>query len=386
MNFKKLIEERNKKVEEMNTLVTKADTETRALTDEEVTAFNDLKKAVEQIDETLELAKTNLKKIDDNGMGEPQAQEANDTNEAETRAFASYIREGKLSYMDTETRAAVNMEKGTNGAIIPTSIANKIIETVLNIAPILQLSDSYDVKGNLVFPVYDETTQAIKCTYADEFTALASTSGKFTPITLGGFLAGALSKVSKSLINNSDFDVVNYVITKVAEAIAQFLEKEFINGTTNKVTGLLSSTRLVTAGAATVITADDLINTALNVPQAYRKNSVWIMNSETFKAISKLKDQEGNYLLNKDLRNDFGYTLLGQAVYESDSMPTMATGTKPIIFGDLKGYATKIVKDTVEVQVLQEKYADEHVVGVIGWVEVDGKIIDPQRITVLKMA
>ena len=392
MNFKKLIEKRNNKVDKMDELVKKAETETRALTDDEVSAFEELKNAVEQIDKTLALAKESISVIDDsngNIAGATTSDTADNSESralAEKRAFAAFIREGKINYTDVETRADVNMDKGTNGAIIPTTIANKIIGTVKNLAPILELSDNYDTKGNLVFPVYDETEQSIKCAYADELKALSATSGKFTAVTLSGFVAGALAKVSKSLINNSDFDVVNYVITKVAEAIAEFLEKEFIVGTDGKVTGLLSSTKVVTAGAATAITADDLINTQLNVPQTYRKNGVWIMNSETFKAIAKLKDQEGNYLLNKDIKEGFGYVLLGRPIYESDSMPTMGTGAKSVIFGDLKGFATKLVKDTVEIQVLQEKYADEHVVGVIGWIEVDAKIIDPQRITILKMA
>ncbi|UQT47490.1 hypothetical protein M5E87_21305 [Flavonifractor plautii] len=52
--------------------------------------------------------------------------------------------------------------------------------------------------GNLTIPSYDESTQKITMAYATEFTALTSTSGKFTSISLSGFLAGALTKVSIS--------------------------------------------------------------------------------------------------------------------------------------------------------------------------------------------
>ena len=67
--------------------------------------------------------------------------------------------------------------------------------------------------------------------YATEFTALTSTSGKFTSISLSGFLAGALTKVSISLVNNSKFDIVSYVIRKMAEAVAEWIENEPVSYT-----------------------------------------------------------------------------------------------------------------------------------------------------------
>ena len=76
------------------------------------------------------------------------------------------------------------------------------------------MSTKFNVKGDLVFPVYDESTQKITAAYAEEFSALTSTAGKFTSVTLSGYLAGALSKVSRSLINNNDFDLVSFCYRK----------------------------------------------------------------------------------------------------------------------------------------------------------------------------
>lgn len=167
------------------------------------------------------------------------------------------------------------------------------------------------IKGDLVFPVYDESAQKITAAYAEEFSSLTSTAGKFTSITLSGYLAGALSKVSRSLINNNDFNLTSFVINKMAEAIADFLRKELIHGTEGKMTGLLSSDNKVTAKAATAITADELIDLQMAVPQVYQSEAVWVMSRDTFKAIRKLKDGDGNYLLNKDATKAFGWELLG---------------------------------------------------------------------------
>lgn len=385
MNFKKLIEKRNELVAEMDALVKSADEETRALNDDEVKSFEEKKAEVAKIDKTLALANEERSMMSVAHEEAPKVLDKAAKSEVEERAFANFLRTGLTSFSDTETRSDVNLSKGDNGVVIPTTIADRIISTVKNIAPIIQGSDLYDVKGDLVFVVDDESANKTTCAYVTEFQELESTTGKFKSVTLKGEIAGVLTKVSKSLINNAGFDIVNYVVTKVAESIAQFLENEMLNGTT-KIQGLLNAEHAVTAASATAITADDLIDLQFTVPQVYRGNGVFIMNPDTFKACAKLKDNDGNYILNKDLTNGYGYTLLGRPVYESDNMPKMATGNKVALFADLKGYATKIAGESAEITVLQEKFATQYAVGVAGYVEVDGKIVDQQRIAVLKMA
>lgn len=385
MNFKKLIEKRNELVAEMDALVKSADEETRALNDDEVKSFEEKKAEVAKIDQTLALANEERSMMSVAPEEAPKALDKAAKSEVEERAFANFLRTGLTSFSDVETRSDVNLSKGDNGVVIPTTIADRIISTVKNIAPIIQGSDLYDVKGDLVFVVDDESANKTTCAYVTEFQELESTTGKFKSVTLKGEIAGVLTKVSKSLINNAGFDIVNYVVTKVAESIAQFLENEMLNGTT-KIQGLLNAEHAVTAASATAITADDLIDLQFAVPQVYRGNGVFIMNPDTFKACAKLKDNDGNYILNKDLTNGYGYTLLGRPVYESDNMPKMATGNKVALFADLKGYATKIAGESAEITVLQEKFATQYAVGVAGYVEVDGKIVDQQRIAVLKMA
>lgn len=384
MNFKKLIEKRNDLVAQMDELVKLADTETRALNEEETKKFEELRAEVANIDKTLELAKEERSM-----MNTPEDKKTEVTGkakeQAEERAFANFLRTGATSFNDVETRSDVNLGKGDNGVVVPATIAARIIKTVKNIAPIIQNSDFYDVKGDLVFVVDDESVTKTTCNYVAEFQELESTSGKFKAVTLKGNIAGVLVKVSKSLINNAGFDIVNYVVTKVADSIAQFLEGEMINGTT-KIEGLLNGKQVVTAAGATAVTADDLIDLQLKVPQQYRGNGCFIMNPKTFAACAKLKDGQGQYLLNKDITGAFGYTLLGRPVFESDNMPDVATKKAAVVFADLMGYATKISGDSAEITILQERFATQYAVGVAGYVEVDGKIVDQQRIAVLKMA
>lgn len=373
-NGKGLEEQRTDLVNEMSEIVNIAKAETRTLTTEEETRYEEIKKEISKIDKTLEVIEE--QRTFNNIPAKKSAEE--ETTELEERAFANYVR-GVV-----ETRTATNLAVGDNGAVIPKTIAQKIIKKVYDISPIYQLATRYNVKGDLTIPYYDESSSAITTAYATEFTDLESTSGKFLNIELKGYLAGALTKVSKSLLNNSNFDLVSFVITAMAESIARFIEKELLKGSLNKITGLSTVKQKITSTSATALTADELIDVQELVPDVYQAGAIWIMNKSTRSAIRKLKDNDGNYLLNKDVSAKWGYTLLGKDVYTSENMDSIASEKTSIYYGDMSGLAVKLSED-INIEVLREKYATQHAIGVVGWVELDSKIENEQKIAALVM-
>lgn len=378
MNYKKLIEKRNSLIEEMEKMVEACETETRAFNEDENKRYEEITKELNDLDATLKAAD----ELDEKRSYQPieKPDEIKDRAELEKRAFESYIR----GTLDLETRSDVNLTKSDNGAVIPSSIANKIIEKVGEMSPLFAMATHYNVGGTLTIPSYDESTQKITMAYANEFTTIDSTSGKFTSISLTGFLAGARSLVSKSLVNNSQFDLVSFVVRKMAEAAAYWIENQLINGTTSKIDGLSKVAASVTAASATSVTADELINLQEAIPDVYQGGCIWVMSKATRTAIRKLKDGQGNYLLNKDATSRWGYTLFGKDVYISDNMPDMATGKRAILYLDPTGLAVKMT-ETPSVEVLREKYADQHAIGVICWMELDAKVENAQKIAVLAM-
>lgn len=379
--FKKLREQREEFRKKLQEILDKAETEERALTDAETEEFDQLEASIKGIDRTIRAEERarelSLKVISDKKREELRAEER---AEAEERAFENYIR-GIVS----EERADVNLTFGDNGAVVPSTIAKKIIEKVEDICPVYEMSEHYNVGGTLSIPYYDETDGAIEMAYATEFEDLISTSGKFKSIELKGYLAGALTKISKSLINNSHFNITNYVITKMARAAARWIEKECLIGTADKITGFSKAKQVVTAVSATVITGDDLIDLQEMIPDTYQPGCIWIMNKATRTAIRKIKDADGNYLLNKDMTAKWGYTLLGAPVYCSDQIPKIAGDVTTIVYGDMTGLAVKI-SETMNIEILREKFATQHAIGAVGWLEMDAKIQDEQKIAVLKMA
>ena len=369
--MKFLIEKRNSLVEEINAMFEKAETEKRALTEEEQSAFDAKNAELKALDKTIEAKReaSDLSLMDDETPKTPEEkEEQRSVEETERRAFETLIR---------ENRTAGNVEKTDNGAVIPTTIANQIIEKVKQLAPLYALATKFNVKGKLTFPVAgDDFTTG----YHDEFTALTSQKTKFTSVELDGFLAGALSKVSNSLINNSQFDIVSYVVNKIAQSVAEFLEKELITGKTkiNGVLDLTGNAKTVTKFETTgdVPTVDELIALQVAVPQQYQAGCMWLVSNKTLVALRQLKDGNNRYLLQDDITNGFGYSLLGKPVMVSDNM----TDTN-VVYGDFSAMYVNVHEDA-SVQVLTEKYADEHATGVLTWIEVDARVIEPQKIVV----
>lgn len=365
MNLKALIEKRNAIVEEMNEMFKTAETEVRALTEDEQAKFEAKTAELKALDKTIEGAK-DMRAMDamDVPAEERKAVEKDEkVEDVEARAFETLIRENRTG----------EMVKSENGAVIPTTIASRILDTVKQIAPLYALATKFNVKGKLDFPV---AKKAITTAYATEFTALTSSNVGFDKRTLDGFLVGALSKVSVSLINNSQFDIVSYVVNKVAESIALFLEKEIISGKgTTKMTGVLVDTLVKTVDTVgDTPTADEFIATQVAVPQQYQAGAMWLVSNKTLLAMRQMKDENGRYFLQNDLTNGFGYTFLGKPVMVSDQMVDTN-----VVYGDFSGYFVNIHEGS-SIKVLNEKYADEHAVGVVAWLEVDGKVMEEGKL------
>lgn len=372
MNEKELREKRDQIVEQMQAITDNAtNVEKRTLTTEEQQKFADLKKEVEDIDATLEAmgqSRTLLPPVKTPEKKEP-------VEDIEIRTFANIIR----------NRVDANITKTANGAVIPTTIAKKIIDVAKDRSPLFKDAEKYNIRGTVSIPYVDTDNDNIIVAYATEFTELEAKDTKLLTVDLKGFLAGALCKVSRSLLNSTDLDLTAFVVNKMGAALADFLDKQIIQGDSTHITGLSTATQIVTAKAATAITADDLITLKNKLKSVFQAGAYWVMAPDTLTAVQQLKDENGRYLFNDEIKNGFSGTILGKPVYTSDQCPGMAA-TKTAIFyiSPKQALAAKIVEDSV--QILNEKYATQHAIGVVEWAEVDCKIQNQQAVAVLKMA
>lgn len=371
--MKKLVEKKAALKAEMQSIIDAASKEERAVTDEESKKFDELEKEIRAIENTIEMA-DKARNINGN-----LSDNTSSTTESEERAFVDFI-QGKISEMRAGEQ---NFTTANNSAIIPQTIANKVIKTVTEICPILAGAEMYHVKGTLKIPKYTKASgHDITVGYAEEFTELTADAGKFITIDLSGYLMGALTLIGKSVINNSDVDIMGFITRHMAEQIAIRLEKELLHGTTDKAEGALSTSNTVTAKGKTVVTLEDLVKLQSAIKQSFQTGACWTMNPETFTAVKLLTDTNGRPLLEPDVTQAFPYRLLGKPVYLSDSMPKVAAGAKSVLYGDYSGLSVNF-RENIGIDVLREKYATQHAVGINAWFEFDSKVTDEQKLAVL---
>lgn len=323
-----------------------------------VNSINDLKKEI-AIEEALN--EKEVKEIENKLEGEVINMEKTELLNKEEKLFVDFIRGG----------IANDMKAGDNGAIIPNSISSQIIAKVEEISPIYARATKFNIVGELTF-VKEDAIPA--CNYMDEMAEGTGTDATFQTVKLGAFIARALTKISRSLINRTDFDLLQYVVNAVAKSIAKFLEKELIVGTASKIDGLSK----VEPTTVTAINADAYVDLQIAVPSTLQGGCEWLMNPADLKAARKFKTTDGQYLLNADATKEFGWAILGKNVLLSDQVPA---GT--IYYGDFSGLYVKLAND-VEVSVLKERYAEQYAVGVVGFVELDAKVVETQKIAAMK--
>ena len=224
--------------------------------------------------------------------------------------------------------------------------------------------------------------------WIDEEGLYPESDDSFGQLSLGAYKLGTMIKISEELLNDSAFDMEGYITREFARRIGTKEEEAFFKGDgTGKPLGLLADTGGADIGVTTTgasITADDVIDLYYSLRVPYRKKAKWIMNDSTVSALRKLKDQNGQYLWQPSLVAGTPNTILGCEVISSPFMPSIATGEKAIAFGDYSYYWIADRQGRTFKR-LNELFATTGQMGFLGAQRVDGKLILPEAIKVLKL-
>lgn len=281
------------------------------------------------------------------------------------------------------------LQEGTDsegGYLVPDEFERTLVEALeeenvfRTLAHVIQTSS-----GDRKIPVVASKGTA---SWVDEEGAYTESDDAFSQVSIGAYKLGTMIKVSEELLADSVFDLEAYISKEFARRIGAREEESFFNGDgKGKPLGILADAGGaeigVNAGSPTAITADDVIDLFYSLKAPYRKNAVWVMNDATVKQIRKLKDSTGQYLWQPSLVAGTPDTILGRPVKTSAFMPTAAAGAKTIAFGDFKYYWIADRQGRT-FKKLSELYAANGQVGFLGTQRVDGKLILPEAIKVLK--
>jgi HK97 family phage major capsid protein len=222
--------------------------------------------------------------------------------------------------------------------------------------------------------------------WMDENEKFTESDVKFGKITLGAYKLGTMIRVTHELLNDSVFDIAQYIAKEFGRRMGAAEEDAFFNGDGGgKPTGVINDAEVgVTAASAAVLTTDELIDLYHSLRAPYRRKAAFIMNDATVKAIRKLKDANGQYLWQPSIKEGAPDTILSRPIKTSQYAPVIGEGSKPVLFGDFSYYWIADRQGRI-FQRLNEKYADYGQIGFLTYQRVDGKLILPEAVKALQM-
>lgn len=203
----------------------------------------------------------------------------------------------------------------------------------------------------------------------------------FSTYKLNDHKLAVIMQLDASFLHDNHNIFESYFTDRLVKDFAHAEERGFINGTGEDMpTGILAENGGAEVGVtADAITFENVVKLFFSAKPEYRKNGVWLMSSETALAIRSLTDAAGQPLWNHT--ND---TILGKKVYISEYMPGAESGSKPIAFGDFSYYWI-VERTSMTIRTLRERFFETDQIGYLAFELLDGKLIRPEAIKVMKM-
>ncbi len=393
------IETRAKAIADARAIVDAAEKAGRPLTAEESARFDTLMTAADEargaIDraQALNSAEAELASWSEQRdtaarearKSEPRIESASTSSSDEYRAaLVRYLRVGVNGLMPSELRA-LNTGTGSEGGFATETVLDRMFISTLSQANVMrQLCTVISTSSDRTFAVESDAGSA---SWTAEASAYTESDSVLAQVSMDGWKAATIMKVSEELLADSVFDLGAYVATTFGRRIGALQEAAFVAGNnSSKPNGVFSAASTgVTAASASAITADELIDLYHSVAPQYRANAVFLANDSTIKLLRKLKDTTNQYLWQAGLAAGDPDRLLGRPIYAAVGAPAATTGLDAVCFFDPKSY---IICDrgALQVQRLNELYAANGQVGFRGWHRCDGDLANSAAARVLTMA
>lgn len=218
--------------------------------------------------------------------------------------------------------------------------------------------------------------------WIEEGGALTFGEATFSQILLDAHKLHVAIKVTEELLYDNAFGLENYIITQFGKALANAEEDAFLNGDgEGKPVGLFAASGggTVAGTLSAAIKSDDMLDLVYALKRPYRKNASFIMNDKTLLSLRKLKDNNGAYIWQPSYQAGEPDRVLGYAVHTSAYAPDDA-----IAFGDYKYYNIGD-RGTRSFSELRELFAGNGMIGYVAKERVDGKLILPEAVQILKL-
>ena len=305
---------------------------------------------------------------------------------AELRALFTNVATGKVGKASYEARDLLAGTATDGLELIPKTLYGKIHEHLINNSTVLFAGSTVLRTAGGEDVTIPKTTAYSSAAIVAEAAAISESDPQFTTVVLNAYKYGFLTQVSSELVQDSAFNVQEFLARQGGVALSNGIGAHLITGSgSGQPNGVDNATVGKTTAVNSAITSDELIDTYYSVLAPYRNNASWVFNDTTVGVLRKLKDSNLQYLWQPGLTAGAPDTLLGRPVYTDANLATIATTAVVGVFGDLSGYYTRLA-GAVRIDVSSDYAFANDLLTVRFLARADGDIVDTVGIRTLKMA
>lgn len=356
------------------------------LSAEDAAAYDKMEKEIVELGKSID--RLQRQQAIDNELSQPTSSPITNapknSKPAGFRASNEY-KAAMLTALRTEFRQVSDvLEEGTDangGYLVPEEYDRRLID-VLNEENIMRsLATKITTSGEHKINVAANKPTAA---WIEEGGAIQFADATFDQKLMDAHKLHVAIKITDELLYDNAFGLENYIITQFGKALANAEEDAFLNGDGNgKPKGMLADAEVgvTTSGA---MTSDDIIDLIYSLKRPYRKNASFMMNDSTIAAIRKLKDNNNNYIWQPAYQAGEPDRLLGYTLHTSAFFPEKAAGKVALAFGDYSYYNIGD-RGSRSMQQLKELFAGNGMVGYLMKERVDGLLLLPEAVKVLKI-
>ncbi len=317
-------------------------------------------------------------------------------------AFNQFIRTGNENAIkEMQTKALSIAGTGTEGGVLVSPQLNeKIIATIKNNSPMRRVCKTITVTGNIAEFIVDPYFSGAGWA-AETDARVESLTSSFQKVSIPVHEIYALPKASQRILDDSAFNIEEWIAERVAEKFVSLENEAFTKGDgISKPSGILLKTVVASdtwtwnkIGIAKTGVADNfaptspidcLLDLIYALKSGYRQNAVFMMNSKTLTKIRKFKDVNGRYLINEDNMSNNELMLFGYPIILNEDMDDVLANKLPILFGDFsRGY---VIVDSYDIRILRDPYSAKPNVYFYITKRVGGDVLDYDAIKALKVS
>ena len=388
MTINELREARNKAWQGAKAFVESKRDKDGLLSAEDAAAYADMEKKIK--DYSAEIGRMEQMEAMENELNKPvntpivaKPMTADSKTKPKTGRASDEYREGMLKALRSNFKQVSNiLQEGVDadgGYLVPEEYDHRLIDVLTEENIMGSLGHIITTSGEHKINIAATKPAAA---WIEEGGALTFGDATFSQILLDAHKLHVAIKVTEELLYDNAFGLENYIITQFGKALANAEEDAFLNGDgSGKPTGLFAATGggTVAGTLSTAIKSDDMLDLVYALKRPYRKNASFIMNDKTLAQLRKLKDNNGAYIWQPSYQAGEPDKVLGYAVHTSAYAPENA-----IAFGDYSYYNIGD-RGTRSFKQLNELFAGNGMIGYVAKERVDGKLILPEAVQILKL-